>query len=1079
MVGAQWFHFAFVYDASGAGTQRIYINGVPETQRFTVNDTLKIADLFLGNWGTATDVNNDLEGRLDEIAVFNTVLNAGQIQALFNGVDANSLPATYSGPKLPGYTGTAGMWGVREIKNYPGIAYGTKVVRAAAFKPGWQGTNVDTQSYLFIDDVAAQTTSSATALGFPTGPIAPRAQVLRYGMTLGNVTAAGAGQGTLADLKTALSSAPTVCMTTDVANLMDATAGIYANADKHGLFWERPASIEYINAAGVSEFQIDCGTRIRGGFSRDVNNPKHAFHLFFRSSLYDGDLKYNLFGSGGASEFSQLDMRCSENYSWSFESNPQNSLMREEWSRATEGDMGQPYARNGYFHLYINGIYWGLYNWEERTEASYGETYLGGIKENIDTVKSAGSSGGYNTEMTDGNFAAWEDLYRQAIALKNDADAETSRTAKYMQMRGLNASGTPNASYPVLLDVDNLIDYLLIVFYDGSFDSPMSTFLSNASNNWFGVRDRLGSRGFAFFAHDHEHGMDSQSATLNNGYNRVGPWGTNTSANNWGQLEYGTREALTNNFYSKSNPQYLHELLAYSAEYRQRFADRVQRHFANGGVLTTASALARVNALAAQVDPIIHAEAARWGSATLNKTSWLAAKNTTIAGFINNGGTYPSGSTQTNFGVQTDGRTSLVIQQLRGYQDPIGSAKPLAGAATLLAPTFSGQFGGAVGNPYNFTIANPNGGTGILYYTTTGIDPRDVGGAVNATALTGTSPIPVTLTTTTTVRARVYVLATQSWSPLTETQYLVGGLASAANLVISKIHYNPAGTVNPVNLTQYVELMNIGGVTIDLTNVRFLVGIQFTFPTDYLLAPGARVLIVRDMAAFTAAYPGVPAGQIVGVFANGTTLDTGGEQLQLVDAVGTAIRDFSYDNNPPWPESPDNGGPALVRSNPQTNPNHSLPANWRASSAVGGSPGVTDALTFAVWSTNLGLTGGLNGDDDNDGSSNLAEYYLGTSPLDPAAVGRPIQTIQPISVSGIVADYLTLTFTRLLGRDDASASVQSTADLTAAWGPAILVGSPTYNGNGTETLTYRYPLPVPASPVGGTRQFLRLRITQP
>ena len=65
MVGAQWFHFAFVYDASGAGTQRIYINGVPETQRFTVNDTLKIADLFLGNWGTATDVNNDLEGRLD------------------------------------------------------------------------------------------------------------------------------------------------------------------------------------------------------------------------------------------------------------------------------------------------------------------------------------------------------------------------------------------------------------------------------------------------------------------------------------------------------------------------------------------------------------------------------------------------------------------------------------------------------------------------------------------------------------------------------------------------------------------------------------------------------------------------------------------------------------------------------------------------------------------------------------------------------------------------------------------------------------------------------------------------------
>jgi hypothetical protein len=42
--------------------------------------------------------------------------------------------------------------------------------------------------------------------------------------------------------------------------------------------------------------------------------------------------------------------------------------MREEWTRLTQGELGQPYARHGYFHLYINGIYWGLYGWEERTE---------------------------------------------------------------------------------------------------------------------------------------------------------------------------------------------------------------------------------------------------------------------------------------------------------------------------------------------------------------------------------------------------------------------------------------------------------------------------------------------------------------------------------------------------------------------------------------------------------------------------------------------------------------------------------------------------------------------------------------
>ena len=273
--------------------------------------------------------------------------------------------------------------------------------------------------------------------------------------------------------------------------------------------------------------------------------------------------------------------------------------------------------------------------------------------------------------------------------------------------------------------------------------------------------------------------------------------------------------------------------------------------------------------------------------------------------------------------------------------------------------------------------------------------------------------------------------------------------------------------------------MNISGGTIDLTNVRFLLGIQFTFPTGYLLAPGARVLIVRSMSDFTTAYPSVPAGQIVGVFALSSTLDTGGEQLQLVSSTGAPIRDFSYNNHAPWPESPDNGGPALVLINPTTNPDHSLGTNWRASYAVGGSPGVSDYLGFGAWAANLGVTGGLTGDDDHDGASNLAEYYLGTSPLDPLVTGLPVQSVQPVSVAGVVANYLTLTFTHTLGRDDASASVQSVADLTGTWSAAILVGTPVSNGNGTETLTYRYPVPVPAPPVNGTHQFLRLRITQP
>ena len=998
--------------------------------------------------------------------------NSATVQGFVADTNFDHLRGRYSAPfSLAITTATAGATiryttdGSEPTRNL-GTVYtapitinATTVIRALAYKPGWKATNVDTQTYLFIDDIVNQTTATATALGFPAGPIAPRTQLLRYGLSIANVTTAG---GTLQDLKNALAGAPTVCMTTPVPNLMDATIGIYANADRHGLFWERPTSIEYINAAGTSEFQIDCGARIRGGYSRSAGNAKHAFHLYFRGSLYDGNLKYGLFGANGASEFSQLDMRCEENYSWSFGTDPQNSLMREEWSRAAELDMNQPAARNGYFHLYINGIYWGIYNWEERTEASYGETYLGGIKDNIDTVKSAGASGSYNTEMTDGNFGAWENLYKQAIALKNDATTEASRTARYMQMRGLNANGTPNASYPVLLDADNLIDYMLVIFYDGSFDAPMSTFLANASNNWFGVRDRLGSRGFTFFAHDNEHGMDSVSD--GRAYNRTGPWG-NSGANQWGQTQYNTRESLVNTFYSKSNPQYLHELLAYSAEYRQRFADRVQRHFFNGGALTTTSALNRLNGLAAQVDPIIHAEAARWGSTSLTKTQWLSAK-ATITSFINVGGSAQAGFT--NFGAQTNGRNSLIIQQLQGYQEPTGAvnAKPLA--ATLLAPTYSGQFGGAVANPYSFTISNPNGATGTLYYSTNGVDPRDIGGGINAGALTGASPITVNLTATSTVLARVFNSTNSTWSAVTEAQYLVGALASPTNLAISKIHYNPAGSGN---LTQFVELMNISGQTIDLTNVHFTLGIQFTFPANTLLAPGARLLIVRDLAMFNSVYPGVP---VAGVFANGTTLDTGGERLQLLDAGNAIIRDFTYNNKDPWPESPDGGGPCVVLKRPTTNPDHSIGTNWRASYAAGGSPGVDDGLAYAAWATTNGISDPSGtADTDGDGFTSLVEYGLGTNPYQSSSASAPILGTQTINISGVVSDYLTLTFTRTIGRDDVSFAVEA-ATAVGTWSAAIAVGSPAFNGNGTETLTFRHPNVKSAN----GQQFLRLKITK-
>ncbi|MES2594318.1 MAG: LamG-like jellyroll fold domain-containing protein [Verrucomicrobiota bacterium] len=144
-----WYHIAFTYDTTASNGQRIYINGIPDATRTTVTNTLKVADLILGNHGATTDTSNDFKGRLDDVVVYNTALKGDQILALANGVSPASVPAvnTYFPPASAfGYRGTTGMWGIREIKAYPGIAYNSlvsvdRILKAYATTPG--GTKVD------------------------------------------------------------------------------------------------------------------------------------------------------------------------------------------------------------------------------------------------------------------------------------------------------------------------------------------------------------------------------------------------------------------------------------------------------------------------------------------------------------------------------------------------------------------------------------------------------------------------------------------------------------------------------------------------------------------------------------------------------------------------------------------------------------------------------------------------------------------------------------------------------------------------------------------------------------------------
>jgi hypothetical protein len=758
----------------------------------------------------------------------------------------------------------------------------TTVLRAAAFKDGLQPSGVDTQTYLFLSDVIRQSTNGVAPPGWPTSW---GNNIVNYGMDNRVVNAAAYRD----QIIPALRSIPSFSVVTELKNLFDPATGIYANASQDGRDWERPCSLELVYANGTKGFQVNAGIRIRGGFSRSSDNPKHAFRFFFRDTYGTSKLKYPLFGNEGTDEFDALDLRTFENYSWSFQGDGRGVFIRDQFSRDTQLAMGRQGERGNYYHLYINGQYWGLYNTCERPEAAYAATYYGGSKEDYDVIKV--EAGPYTINATDGDMAAWSRLY-------NAAKAGLADNAAYFRLEGRNADGSPNPAYENLLDVDNLIDYMLVILYGGNLDAPISNFLGNTSpNNWYGQRDRTGAHGgFRFNAHDSEHTLLSVSE------NRTGPYGSATS---WPL--------------NKSNPQYIWQQLSANAEFRMRVADRVQKHFFNGGALSPEAARARFAARTNEIFQAVVAESARWGDSKVSTPltrdqNWLPTANGILGAYMGQ-------------------RTSTVLSQLR--------ARNLYPAAA--APVF-GQFGGNV--PAGFEVSL-SAAAGSVYYTTDGSDPRLLGGTGSQAGKLYVAPFPVNRTTVVRARARV----ADAWSALTEATFTV--IQTFDTLLVTELMYHPTGTPDvDGDHFEFIELKNVGGTELDLSGVHFTNGVSFTFPVGARLAPGRFAVLVSDRDAFTNRYPGVP---VAGVY--GGRLGNGGERLTLVHAVGTPIFDVTYNNAAPWPPAADGLGFSLVPANANANADPDNAASWRASAVAGGSPGADDpALNVPAIVVNEALT---------------------------------------------------------------------------------------------------------------------------
>lgn len=343
--------------------------------------------------------------------------------------------------------------------------------------------------------------------------------------------------------------------------------------DGTGHGWTRPASIELFGGPQNHELSATCGIRLHGGHGRLAEkNPKHSFRLVFKNEYGKKTLKYPLFGENEPSQFDQLVLRCHFGNAWQHwaEDNRQRAqYTRDVWARYIQKKMGRTSVNALYVHLFINGMYWGLYNIAERVDDQFGKDHIGGKKSDIDVIKIE-EDGGSHIEASEGTLDAWEEMLA---------------TVKEVGSKGLTAK------LDTLLDIDNFIDYMLINQYAGNTDWN--------HHNWYAIRrhnnDSLASEGFRFLCWDSELILMSVNENVASG-----------AVNK-------DKEGYVSTIYRN---------LLKSDEFARRYVRRAKQVLADGGLLGEKSVVEVWDSLYYTIDKALYDEAARWGDYRRDVHPW-------------------------------------------------------------------------------------------------------------------------------------------------------------------------------------------------------------------------------------------------------------------------------------------------------------------------------------------------------------------------------------------------------------------------------------------------------------------------
>jgi hypothetical protein len=346
------------------------------------------------------------------------------------------------------------------------------IVRAAAFDRDMAVSDLATRTYLFLSAIPKQMGAQLPKVWGTNGN-----QIISAHYEISPPPA----DASPTTLTAALRAIPSLSIVTDPENLFSAETGVYLHPMERGTDWERPAAVEIFDPDGAVKCQSNCGLRIHGGMSRrPEESPKHSLRLVFKRRYGPARLRFPLFGADDPQEFDELVLRAGSNDSWldpNGEQRRQAAYVRDEWMRRTMRDMGHPSARGSFVHVYLNGLYWGVYNLCERPGGP-----LLAARSEARVAKYDVRKGG---ETESGDSVVWDRLMALANSSLNDEQS----------YRAISQH----------LDLPQVVDYLILNFYAGNSDWDRSA-------NWYAIRPRIAAGKFQFFVWDGERTLENVEA---------------------------------------------------------------------------------------------------------------------------------------------------------------------------------------------------------------------------------------------------------------------------------------------------------------------------------------------------------------------------------------------------------------------------------------------------------------------------------------------------------------------------------------------------------------------------------------